>query len=77
MKKICIISPQFFFQYCQPAQNQPKSHFLFYKNVSLGDFYIMTLIGTMSSDSPPLNCFRITDLMGKHTMKVKTENKKI
>ena len=33
-----------FFQYCQPAQNQPKSHFRFCKNVSLRDFYIMTLI---------------------------------
>ena len=30
-------------QYCQPAQNQPKSYFLFHKNVSLRDFYIMTL----------------------------------
>ena len=28
-----------FFQYCQAAQNQPKSHFLFHKNVSLRDFY--------------------------------------
>ena len=32
-----------FFQQCQPVQNQPKSHFLFRKNVSLRDFYIMTL----------------------------------
>ena len=32
-----------FFQYCQPAQNLPKSNFLFHKNVSLRDFYIMTL----------------------------------
>ena len=30
----------FFFQYCQPAQNQPKSHILFHKNGSLRDFYI-------------------------------------
>ena len=37
--------PQFFFQYCQPAQNQPKSHFLFHKNVYLRDFYKMTLEG--------------------------------
>ena len=25
-------------------ENQPKSHFLFHKNVSLRDFYIMTLV---------------------------------
>ena len=30
-----------FFQYCQPAQNQPKSHIRFHKNGSLRDFYIM------------------------------------
>ena len=30
-----------FFQYCQPAQNQPKSQFLFHKNCSLGDFGYM------------------------------------
>ena len=29
--------PQFFFQYCQPAQNQPKSQFLFHKNCSPDD----------------------------------------
>ena len=34
-----IIGPQFFFQHCQPAQNQPKTH----KNSSLRDIYIMTL----------------------------------
>ena len=32
--------PKCLLKYCQPAQNQPKSNFLFYKNVS---FYIMTL----------------------------------
>ena len=32
-----------FFQYCQQAPIQPKSHFLFHKNVSLHDFYTMTL----------------------------------
>jgi hypothetical protein len=42
-QKLLIIGPNFFFQYCQLAQNQPKSHFLFHKNVSL-DFYIMTLV---------------------------------
>ena len=44
-KKLLIISPNFFFQYCRSAHNQPKYLFLFYKNVSLLDFYIMTLIG--------------------------------
>ena len=41
--KVAHNQPQFFFQYCQPAQNQPKSHFLFHKNASRCDFYIMTL----------------------------------
>ena len=43
-----IICPIFFFQYCQPAQNQPKSHILFHKNGSLEDFYIMTLCTLLS-----------------------------
>ena len=34
-----------FIQYCQLAQNQPKSHILFHKNGSLRDFYIMTFTG--------------------------------
>ena len=38
-----IIGP-LFFQYCQPAQNQHKYHFLFHKNVSLRDFYVSTLL---------------------------------
>ena len=38
--KLLIIAPQFSFQYCQPAQNQPNSHFLFHKNVPLHEFYI-------------------------------------
>ena len=33
-----------FFQYCQPAQNQPKSQFLFNKNCSPWDLCIMTLL---------------------------------
>ena len=33
----------FFFQNCQSVKNQPKSHFLFQKNVSLPAFYIMTV----------------------------------
>ena len=38
----------FFFHYCQLAQNQPKAHILFHKNGSLRDFYIMT--GCISRD---------------------------
>ena len=45
--KVAHNRPNFFFQYCQPAQNQPKSHILFHKNVSLRDFYIMTLHSSM------------------------------
>ena len=29
-QKLLIIGPNFVFQYCQPAQNQPKSHVLFH-----------------------------------------------
>ena len=39
-QKLLIIGPNFIFQYCQPAQNQPKFHFLFHKNGSLCNFYI-------------------------------------
>ena len=35
-----------FFQYCQWAKNQPKSHILFHKKGSLRNFYIMTLVMT-------------------------------
>ena len=44
-QKFLIISPNYFYhcQYCQPAQNQLKSNFLFHKNVSLCDFNIITL----------------------------------
>ena len=44
MKKPLSESAPIFFQRCQPAQNQPKSNFLFHKNVSLHDFNVMTLI---------------------------------
>ena len=44
LQKFLIIGPIFFSIYCQPAWNQPKSHFLFHENVSLLDFYIMTLV---------------------------------
>ena len=30
-QKLLIIGPIFFFQYCQHAQNQPKSHILLQK----------------------------------------------
>ena len=33
-QKLLIISPALFFQYCHPAQNQPKYQFLFHKNWS-------------------------------------------
>ena len=42
LKSSILYSPTFF-QYCQLAQNQPKSHILFDKNGSLRDFYKMTL----------------------------------
>ena len=38
-------------QYCQPAQNQPKSHILYLKNGSLCNFYIMTL--PIAADNRP------------------------
>jgi len=41
---LLIIGTNFFFQYCQPAQIQPKSQFLFHKNCSPRDLCIMTLI---------------------------------
>ena len=44
--KVAHNRPSIFFQYSQPAQNQPKSHFLFHKNVSLHNFYTMTLLLT-------------------------------
>ena len=35
--------PKLFFQNCQSVKNQPKSHFLFQKNVSLRAFYMITV----------------------------------
>ena len=72
--KVAHNRTKFFFQYSQPAQNQPKSHFLFHKNVSLRDFYIMTLItcthpvslATLASSrvcSDAANCFRLNLLL--------------
>jgi hypothetical protein len=41
----------FSFQYCQPAQNQPKSYILilFHKNDSLRDFYLLTYSAAVSA----------------------------
>ena len=39
----------FFFQYCQPAQIQPKSQLLFHKNLPPRDFFIMTLGETFAT----------------------------
>ena len=41
--KVAHNGPKSFFQYHQQAPIQPKSHFLFHKNVSLHNFYTMTL----------------------------------
>ena len=35
--------------YCQPAQNQPKSHIIFHKNGWLRDFYLYNDLGCMYS----------------------------
>ena len=54
-QKLLIIGHDPFFQYCQLAQIQPKSKFLFYKNLPPRDFFIMTLfvgiLMTLFSDS--------------------------
>ena len=42
-QKYKTLRPSPKFQYCQPAQNQPKSHILSHKNGSPWDLYIMTL----------------------------------
>ena len=47
--KVAHNQPPIFFQYCQPAQNQPKSQFLFHKKCSPRDLCIMTL-GTKAND---------------------------
>ena len=54
--KVAHNMPQIFFQHCQPAQNQPKSQFLFHENWSLRDLCIMTL---------PTGCVCWFDLEGK------------
>ena len=38
-QKLLIMGEKLFFQYCQPAQNQPKFHFLFHKNATLREGY--------------------------------------
>ena len=45
-QKLLIIGQNFVFQYCQPAQIQPKFQFLFNKNLPPRDFSLMTLVGT-------------------------------
>ena len=42
---------KFFFQYCQPAQNQPESQFLVHDNCSPYDLCIMTLLTKRSRHS--------------------------
>ena len=42
-QKLLIIGPIYVFQYCQPAQNQPKSQFLFHEICSPRDLCIMTV----------------------------------
>jgi hypothetical protein len=49
--KVAHNRPKLFFQYCQTAQNQPKSYILIHKNGSLRDFYIMTLPVTIAGSS--------------------------
>ena len=38
-----------FFVCCQPAQNQPKSQFMFHKKCLLRDLCIMTLVQSVSA----------------------------
>ena len=54
-QKLLIISPIIF----QLAPNQPKSHTLFHKNGSWGNFYIMTLATALGKQATlDLNCSR-------------------
>ena len=54
-QKRLIIGTNSFFQYCQLAQNQPKSQFLFNKNCSPHDVCIMTLSARLiKSDKQPM-----------------------
>ena len=41
------------------AHNRPKSHFMFNKNVSLPDFYIMTLAESLRRTLKEALCFSI------------------
>ena len=44
-KTLLMIAPNFFFSIANRSKtSQPKSHFLFHKNVFLRDFYIKTLV---------------------------------
>jgi hypothetical protein len=53
--KLLIIGPQFFFQYCQPAKNQPKISDIFHRNLPPCDFSIMTLaiVSSLFPDDMP------------------------
>ena len=42
-QKLFIIGPDPFLQYCQSAQSQPTSRFLFHKNLSSRDLSIITM----------------------------------
>ena len=62
---------QYFFQYCQMAQNQPKSHFLFHRNVSMRNSYIMILIPTHTSKVPTslFALWATSDIFSSHSKK--------
>ena len=49
--KVAHYRPKLFFQYCEMAQNQQKSQFLFHNNWSLRDLCIMILYLSQSSSS--------------------------
>ena len=74
-KTLLMIAPNFFFSFANRSKtSQPKSHFLFHKNVFLRDFYIMTLLRTYHPDiytvlsnqkkSTTINCCRRTTGLG-------------
>jgi hypothetical protein len=53
-----VVEFKTFYFYCQPAQNQPKSQFLFHKKYSPRDLCITTLFSTA------LHCARVLRLSG-------------
>ena len=60
MKRLATKATQFFFQYCQTVQNQPKSKLLFHKNCSPRNLYIMTLGPGYQTAGCSINSFQIT-----------------